>query len=360
MSFSRRQQALVSTGTFVLFAVTLGALILGAAALRLVELELIARAGESLATGAVETADKLAAMFRERKGDVELLAAAPQLRGSNAVAIRAYLETVQRAYPVYSRLAVTNWAGVAIASTDQALIGRDLHQTAWFQSVRNGSEVRADVIRERGRVGGELVAVVLSVPIAAADGTFLGVIVAEVDRALVRELVRKTVEPLAAQTRNFGSVDYRVLSQEGALLMNSDEQEKAPDNLRRSGLPSAVDVETGRSGYVEEEHLVRHIPVITGYARMSDRANPSLQWGVLVRSDRDGVVAGIRSLLMKVGLAGLGGFIPMLAVLLWASAGQRKEQARSAQAQQALAEIVGAWSDEDLLGAIFGRFCIGK
>ena len=29
-------------------------------------------------------------------------------------------------------------------------------------------------------------------------------------------------------------------------------------------------------------------------------------------------------------------------------------------AQQALAEIVGAWSDEDLLGAIFGRFCIGK
>ena len=29
-------------------------------------------------------------------------------------------------------------------------------------------------------------------------------------------------------------------------------------------------------------------------------------------------------------------------------------------AQQALAEIVGTWSDEDLLGAIFGRFCIGK
>ena len=94
MSFSRRQQALVSTGTFVLFAVTLGALILGAAALRLVERELIARAGESLATGAVETADKLAAMFRERKGDVELLAAAPQLRGSNAVAIRSIIGTM--------------------------------------------------------------------------------------------------------------------------------------------------------------------------------------------------------------------------------------------------------------------------
>ena len=29
-------------------------------------------------------------------------------------------------------------------------------------------------------------------------------------------------------------------------------------------------------------------------------------------------------------------------------------------AQLALAEIIGVWSDEDLLGAIFGRFCIGK
>ncbi|NCV14356.1 MAG: tRNA uridine-5-carboxymethylaminomethyl(34) synthesis GTPase MnmE [Betaproteobacteria bacterium] len=29
-------------------------------------------------------------------------------------------------------------------------------------------------------------------------------------------------------------------------------------------------------------------------------------------------------------------------------------------AQQALAEMIGVWSDEDLLGAIFGRFCIGK
>jgi len=29
-------------------------------------------------------------------------------------------------------------------------------------------------------------------------------------------------------------------------------------------------------------------------------------------------------------------------------------------AQRALAEIIGVWSDEDLLGAIFSRFCIGK
>jgi tRNA modification GTPase len=29
-------------------------------------------------------------------------------------------------------------------------------------------------------------------------------------------------------------------------------------------------------------------------------------------------------------------------------------------AQQALSEMIGVWSDEELLGAIFGRFCIGK
>lgn len=339
MSLYRRQQAIVSTRTVVLLAVTLGALILGTAALRLVERELIARAGESLAIGAVEAADRLDAMFRERKGDVEILAADPQLRGSNVGAIRAHLETIQRAYPVYARLTVTSRAGLAIASTDQALMGRDLHQTAWFQSVLRGPEVRADVVRDRERAGGELVAVVFSSPIKAADGTFVGAITAEVDQALVRELVTKTVQRFAVQTQNFGSVDYRVVSSDGMSLLSSDEGERVPGNLLELGLSSVINVVKDRSGYVEEEHLVRHVPVVTGYAHIT--APPSmisLQWGVLVRSDRDRVLVGIRSLLVKLGLAGLGGFIPMLAVLLWTSAGQRKEQARSAQVQQALAD----------------------
>ncbi|MEY4526399.1 MAG: hypothetical protein RL768_118 [Nitrospirota bacterium] len=339
MSFYRKVQALASAGPFILSVVALGALLLGVVALWLVEKELIARAGKSLAIGAIEVADKLDATFRERHGDIETMAVAAPLQGTERAAIRTYLETVRRAYPVYSRLSVIDRKGHVVASTDQTWIGRALQNTSWFQAIQHDPRIYVDVIREKGRRGGELVSVAFSAPvIKAADGTFLGVIITEVDQTLVHGLVEKTVSQFSAQAQNFGSVDYRILTSEGAPLLNSNEDEQAPGNLRESGLPSANNLVSGQSGYVEEEHLVRRVPVVTGYARMKGLSGTSLQWGVLVRSDHDGVVAGIRSLLVKVGLAGLGGFIPMLGLIVWAHRCQRREQNKSVEALRALAE----------------------
>lgn len=339
MSLYRKMQALASAGPFILFVVVLETLLLGAVALWLVERELIARAGESLTIGAVEVADKLDATFRERHGDIELFAAAPSLQGANSAAIGAYLETVRRAYPVYARLVVTNRTGKVLAATDQALVARDLHTDSWFQAIQHDPQRYVDVARDTARRGGELAAVAFAAPVmAATDGAFLGTIMAEVDRATIRQLVEQTVDQFAAQTRHFGRVDYRLLSLEGTSLLSSDQGEMAPGNLRQSGLPSAINVISGESGYVEEEHLVRRVPVVTGYARMRALSGTSLQWGVLVRSDRDGVVAGIRSLLVKVGLIGLAGFIPILGVIVWAHRCRRKEQHRSEAALRSLAE----------------------
>lgn len=339
MSFYRKVQAIASAGPFILSAVVLETLVLGAVALWLVERELIARAGESLAIGAVEVADKLDTTFRERHGDLEMIAAAPSLQNANPAVVGLYLETFRRAYPVYSRLVVTNRTGKVVAATDQALVGRDLHDRSWFRAAQHDSRRYEDVDRDNTQRGGELASVVFSAPILkSADGEFRGVIMAEMDRAAIRQLVEGTANQFSAQTRHFARVDYRLLSLEGASLLSSDKDETALGNLQRSGLPSALDVMSGESGYVEEEHLVRHVPVITGYARMRGPSGTALQWGVLVRSDRDGVVAGIRSLLMKVGLAGLGGFIPMLGVILWAHRCQRREQDKSVAALRALAE----------------------
>lgn len=339
MPFTRRMHVLISSGMWMFSLLALGPLVLGVVALWLVEQELIERAGESLAIGAADVANKLDATFHERYGDIELLAADPQLRGSNPIGIGAYLAAVQRAYPVYARLAVTNRGGQVVAATDKTLIGKDLHQASWFQAIRRMPRVYAEMVGNTERPAGELVRVQFSAPIKAADGTMLGMIITEVDQALLRRLVEQSVDQLSAQTHHFRKVDYRVLNSEGALLLNSDEGEKVPGNVRTSGLPSAMNVATGGPGFVEEEHLVRHVPVITGYARMSGLPSvTSLQWGVLVRADRDGVVASIRSRLVKVGVAGLGGFACMLGAIVWAGARQRKERARSAQAVWALAE----------------------
>ena len=149
MSFYRKVQALASAGPFILSVVALGALLLGVVALWLVEKELIARAGKSLAIGAIEVADKLDATFRERHGDIETMAVAAPLQGTERAAIRTYLETVRRAYPVYSRLSVIDRKGHVVASTDQTWIGRALQNTSWFQAIQHDPRIYVDVIREK-------------------------------------------------------------------------------------------------------------------------------------------------------------------------------------------------------------------
>ena len=111
MSWYRNMQFMISKGTIVLLSAVCGAALLGLAGLWLVEQELVARAGEGLALVATGIADKLDAMLRERNGDIEIIARAPQVRGTDAAQVTRHLHAVQASYPVYSRLAVTNQAG---------------------------------------------------------------------------------------------------------------------------------------------------------------------------------------------------------------------------------------------------------
>ncbi|MDP3092531.1 MAG: PAS domain S-box protein [Nitrospira sp.] len=337
MACLRKMQTIVSKGSFALLVVILGAALLGAVSVRLVERELITRTGVSLALGAAEVAGKLDVMFLERDGDIHVLAAAPQVLGTDPMMIRAHLEAVQRAYPVYSRLAVVDRAGHVVASTDEGLIGLDLHQASWFQSVSHAPRVHAETISDSGRRGGALTAVVFSAPIKGVDGTFLGAIMTEVDRAIWYQLVEETVHQFSVQAQNFGTVHYQVLSAEGSLLLTS-EQDDWGRNVQLAGLPSALKVTMGRSGYVEEEHLIRKVPIISGYARMSGVRSKALQWGLVVRADHADVLASVRSLLIKLGFGGIVGFLLMLAAILWAGVGQRKEHERSKQAERSLRE----------------------
>ena len=101
MSWYRNMQFMISKGTIVLLSAVCGAALLGLAGLWLVEQELVARAGEGLALVATGIADKLDAMLRERNGDIEIIARAPQVRGTDAAQVTRHLHAVQASYPVY-------------------------------------------------------------------------------------------------------------------------------------------------------------------------------------------------------------------------------------------------------------------
>ncbi|MCC6141684.1 MAG: PAS domain S-box protein [Nitrospira sp.] len=339
MPWRRKIRVIISKETIVLFSAVCGAALLGLAGLWLVEQELVARAGESLALAATGAADKLDAMLRERDGDLAIIALAPQMRSPDAAQVTRHLRAVQAAYPVYSRLAVTNRAGRIMASTDEGWIGRDVQRESWYRAAWQAPRVHVKVITELGEAAGQLRAVVFSMPFSDSNGTLLGVVMTEVDRTTWTGLIEESVNQFSARTESFGVVRYRVLGHDGALLLTAEQHDQSSFNLRDLGLPSAVKVATGRAGYVEERHLIKKIPVVTGYARMAGvHSLTSLQWGLLVRAERAEVLASIRARLVQMGLLGLVGVMVMLAALAWTNHRHQREQARTAGVERARAD----------------------
>lgn len=297
MTLCRRLCALAFRGIGLLVSVAIIAVLVGMAGLWMVERELIARAGESLALGAMEVAGKLDSQVAERLGDFEVLASASQLRSPDAALVRAHLETVQRAYPVYARLTMADRTGLVVASTDHELAGRDMRRSTWFQAVWHMPRIHVESIIGDTADSQGLEAVVFSAPIKGVDGSFQGVIMTEVDSGYWRKIASETVNQFSIQAQHFGLVRYRVLDSEGEPLLSFGKEEGGRLNLRVLGLPSAVRVGTNRPGWVEEEHLMRKDPVITGYARMRGVGDSeALQWGILVRADRRDVLASIQGI----------------------------------------------------------------
>ncbi len=64
----------------------------------------------------------------------------------------------------------------------------------------------------------------------------------------------------------WGALEYQFLTERGLAFIDSDLQHKGHVNLKQLSLPSALLGDGSLSGYVEEEHQHRHVPVITGYA----------------------------------------------------------------------------------------------
>lgn len=135
----------------------------------------------------------------------------------------------------------------------------------------------------------------------------------------------------------WGALEYQFLTEQGIAFIDSNLDHKGNVNLKQLGLPSALLSESSLSSYVEEEHLRRHVPVITGYAMTLNSGKfEGMRWTVLMRMDRSDVLAPIREVLWNLGLAGGAVVIPTFGLLVWTVTRVKKEY-RHAQQEHALA-----------------------
>src|SRR5437867_6803977 len=339
---SRPLYAWLPTIILVLVLMTVA---VGGVALHYVEQHLIASTGESLALAAADIADKLDTVLFERYADTQVLAHLPVFRTRDVAAMTRRLNFYKDVYGYYLWLGVTDATGRIVAATDPASVGQDRSRRHWFRAVREGDDLYVEDAEPSEYAGGAFV-VTFTAPIKGSRGEFLGSVSTQVRMTELEQVFERTVIAFVAQTGPAGRIEWQFMNRDGDLIVDSVLRQEGLVNLKVMGLPSALMVGTAQPGYVEETHLRKGVPVVTGYAQTEQRGNfLGLHWGILIRMDRSDILAPIQAVLWKLGLAGAAMVVPMVGFLLWVTTRLRKEWAsaeeestRATAAEEAMRE----------------------
>jgi PAS domain S-box-containing protein len=326
----------------LLIAMTVFAVLAGIGLIRFVEARFVEATGGELTLAAAEVAEKLDRMLFERQGDALMMARALALRTSDPRYLSEYLKWMKKEYsPVYLSLAVMDVQGTVVAATEPSLVGRDYSRAASFIAARATRRLDiADIAEQEAESGVDMIA--FTAPILDAQGTFLGVVTSQVGVPFLEEVTTRTIRSLEARPGAGGRVEYQMLTRQGRVFVDSDLPHKGAINLKELGLPSVLLSGAGVPGYIEEEHARRHVQVVTGYAQTRGFGEfAGLGWSVLVRMERQEILAPIHAFLWKVGIAGGVVWVPMLGLLFWATARLRAEH-RQAQQESAWAKAAEA------------------
>ena len=326
----------------LLIAMTVFAVLAGIGLIRFIEYRFVEATGGELTLAATEVAEKLDRMLFERQGDVLMMARALSLQASDPKYLSEYLKWMKQEYsPVYLSLAVMDVQGTVVAATEPALVGQDHSRAASFIAARASRRLDiADVAGQEAENGVDTIA--FTAPILDSHGTFLGVVTSWVGVPFLEEVTTRTIRSLEARPGAGGRVEYQMLTRQGRVFVDSGLPHKGAINLKELGLPSVLLSEAGVPGFIEEEHVRRHVQVVTGYAQTRGFGEfAGLGWSVLVRMERQEILAPIHAFLWKVGIAGGVVWIPMLGLLFWATARLRAEH-RQAQQESAWAKAAEA------------------
>jgi PAS domain S-box-containing protein len=317
-------------------------LLIGAMALYYLERRLVTTTGETLALAAANIADKLDLILYERSRDVQK--AAKALRRHDVASLTEYLVWMKRTDPGYRWLAVTDANGRIVSATDPTGIGKDMSREAWFQAARQGREVDARDVQIYHETGG-IPAIAFTAPIKGDHNEFLGALTTRVGLTSLEDIFTSTKEALVKLGAS-AQIEYQFLSRDGEVIVDSTLRQEGKVNLKRMALPSALFVDSGQSGYVEEIHVRRHLPVITGYAQTKGYGDfIGFHWGILLRMDRSDILRPVRSVLWKLGVIGLIICLPIFSVLLWTTGRLRKEWTRTQESEEWLSTMLMSISD---------------
>lgn len=353
------------SGSFLPLALLLSfviAVAMGVYALVSLRAVLVAERGADLARTAAGVADTLDRVLFERFGDIQLFANDRLLIEGSADEKTARLQEYKTLYWYYSWIGVADATGHIVADTrvlaahdkkggekeSAATMGLGLTPPGWFDAVRHTGQVHLEAAQRSPESEGRM-AVGFSAPVYGAQGDFRGAVTSRVPLENLRAILQQE----GMFDHGEEAYDWLLLDRQGAVIIEKSLTTEMNSSLPAMELPSARRAAEDRDkpGFVEELHLRRQAPVLTGYARTRGYSNfPGFDWTVLVRLDRDRAYAPINRLIGSVVGVGLLLVTPLVGFGIWASWKLGREHHDLLRAQQSLEESIAelARSNADL------------
>jgi PAS domain-containing protein len=258
--------------------------------------------GANLTELAQQTASRLDRSMFERYREVRLIA--QRLSGNADLAtMRGEIEALQKSYPHYAWIGVTDAAGVVRTATRGMLEGVDVSARPWFRNAiaeQPMGDVHDAVLLAQllGTPGGEPLRLVdIAFPLTDAAGLPAGVLGVHLSWNWASEIQ----DAIFASVNSHRRVDMLIVSTTGAVLLGPPGAQGTTPQL-----PSLEAAGRGESGY-SKETWPDGKTYLVGYSRDAGfDAYPGLGWRVLVRQTLDEAYAPVDQLHRRMLL---GGFV---------------------------------------------------
>jgi PAS domain S-box-containing protein len=318
--------------------------------------------GANLTELAQQTASHLDRNMFERYREVRLIA--QQLSGTtDAPSARRAMEALQKSYPYYAWIGVTDTAGVVRVATRGMLEGVDVSQRPWFQNAQAdrpmGDVHEATLLAPLlGAPGAEPLRFVdIAFPLTDAQGQFAGVLGVHLSWNWASEVRDAIFAPVGRHR----AVDLLIVSRTGTVLLGPSDVQGT-----RLQVPSLEAAGRGASGH-SRETWPDGKSYLVGHSRDAGfDAYPGLGWRVLVRQPLDEAYAPVNQLHRHMLLGGVGAAL-LFSLLGWAVARlitrpllDLTDVARGIAAGYAVkAPASGAYREVALLGNAFNALVKG-
>ncbi len=282
------------------------------------------RIGQSLATDAGRIADRLNREMAGRSREIALVGAQDPLRTlSDPAEVQGLLDGLRRSVTDYLWLAVTDLHGRVVTATDGSLLGNDLSNRSDIRDLLRGRATRTDDplrVVHPGDPDAPLAAprlINISHPLRSADGSVVGVIVAQLSWDWIREL-----------TQSLLTADYDgLVHRQTFLVSNGDVVLAGPPGTvgTRLTMPAISRARAGIVGWSlaiwpDGQSYLTGTGFAAGEGPSPGPGSAPMRWTVLVRELPEIAFAPARQMEMAIFITGVA-LALAVAVVGWIVAG---------------------------------------